>query len=84
MKKLLPGSILASLLLMFSSAASADSFIHLWTCMLGDDTSQDDMMQWSQDWLEAAQSMDGGEEMGPDPPTILVPRYLPHPGYRSD
>ena len=62
MKKLVPGSILAAFLLMMSSAASADSFIHLWTCKLGDDASQEDMMQWSQDWLKAAKSVDGGAD----------------------
>ena len=63
MKKLLPGSILATVTLMFCATASADSVLHIWSCKLHDEATPADMAEWSVGWLKAAKAMDGGSDL---------------------
>ena len=61
MKKLLVA--LSAVTLLFSSAVSSASILHIWTCSLIGEHTTEDLERVSADWLEAARSMDGGADL---------------------
>lgn len=60
MKKALIGTFAASLMLLSSAAAFADSVVQVWNCQLNDGKTTDELVAVSSAWLKAAKSMDGG------------------------
>jgi len=63
MKKRLIALLAASVMLLFTASASADSVVHIWTCELNDGKTGDDVVAASSAWLKAARSMEGGEDL---------------------
>ncbi len=63
MKKRLLASLIASVMLLFTASAFADSVVHIWTCELNDGKTGDDAVAVSSDWLKVAKSMEGGEDL---------------------
>ena len=63
MKKRLIASLTASVMLLFTASAFADSVVHIWTCELNDGKTGDDAVAVSSAWLKVAKSMEGGEDL---------------------
>lgn len=63
MKKRLIALMTALAMLSFAASAFADSIVHIWTCELNDGKSGDDLISASSDWLKAAKSIEGGEDL---------------------
>jgi len=63
MNKKLLTSLAASILLLFSAAASADSVLHIWECELNDGKTSQDAVDASSAWLKVAKSLEGGEDL---------------------
>jgi len=49
--------------MLFSASASADSILHIWTCKVNDGMTGDNVTTASIAWLEAARTVEGGEDM---------------------
>ena len=62
MKKALIATFAASLMLLSTAAAFADSVVQVWNCQLNDGKTSDDLVAVSSAWLKAAKSMDGGAD----------------------
>ncbi len=63
MKKRLIALLTASVMLLFTASAFADSVVHIWTCELNDGKTGDDVVAASSAWFEVAKSMEGGEDL---------------------
>ena len=63
MKKRLIASLTASVMLLFTASAFADSVVHIWTCELNDGKTGADVEAVSSAWLKVAKSMEGGEDL---------------------
>jgi hypothetical protein len=63
MKKRLIALLTASVMMLFTASAFADSVVHLWTCELNDGKTGEDVVAASSAWLKAAKSVEGGEEL---------------------
>ena len=63
MKKRLIALLTASVMLLFTASAFADSVVHIWTCELNDGKTGDDVVAASSAWLKVAKSMEGGEDL---------------------
>jgi hypothetical protein len=59
----LVASLAASVLLLFTASASADSVLHIWSCELNDGKTGPDVVEASSAWLKVAKSMEGGEDL---------------------
>jgi len=63
MKKIIIASLTASVMLLFTASAFADSVVHIWTCELNDSKTGADAEAASSAWLKVAKSMEGGEDL---------------------
>ena len=54
--------ILISILMVFAAPAYAGTAVHVFRCELGGEASENDIETASSKWLEAARTMEGGEE----------------------
>jgi hypothetical protein len=63
MKKRLIALLTASVMMLFTASAFANSVVHIWTCELNDGKTGEDVVAASSAWLKAAKSMEGGEEL---------------------
>ena len=63
MNKKLVASLAASVLLLFSASASADSVLHIWSCQLNDGKTVQDAVDASSTWLKAAKTVEGGDDL---------------------
>ena len=63
MKKALIGSITASLMLLFTASAFADSVVQVWACQLNDGKTTDELVAVSAAWLKAAKGIEGGGDL---------------------
>lgn len=63
MKKGILASLVASMMLLFTTAVFADAVLHIWSCKLNDDKTQADAIAVSSVWLKAARSMPGGVDL---------------------
>ena len=56
-------SILFSTLIAFGGPAYASTAVHIFACEEGDDASEEKIEEMASNWLKAAKSMKGGENM---------------------
>ena len=63
MNKGLIASLTASVMFSFAAPAFADSIVQLWSCKLNDGKTPADLAAVSATWLNAANSMEGGDEV---------------------
>ena len=56
--------ILASLLIGVAAPAYADEVWHAFSCQLLDDTTEDEVIDFVETWLDAVNDTEGGEEIG--------------------
>lgn len=63
MNKTILGSICAISTFVFAVPAFADPILHIWSCKLNEGKTGDQLMEVTKAWLDAAKSMDGGENL---------------------
>jgi hypothetical protein len=63
MNKKLLATLAITVTMMFSAPAFADSVLHIWACKINDGYTGADVTAASVAWLEAARTVDGGEDM---------------------
>ena len=63
MKKITAWSSATTLLLLLSAPASADSVIQIWHCTIDEGSTAEQLVELSEDWLNAAKSMEGGKDL---------------------
>lgn len=63
MNKKLLATLAITATMMFSTSAFADSVLHIWSCKANADQTGADITAASVAWLEAARTVEGGEDM---------------------
>ncbi len=63
MKKGILSTLTALLMISFPATAYSDSVLHIWSCKLNDEKTEDDLMKASSAWLKVAKGMDGGADI---------------------
>lgn len=63
MNKKLFATFTITVTMMFSAPVFADSVLHIWECEINDGYTGADVTAASVAWLEAARTVDGGEDM---------------------
>ena len=63
MKKGILSTLTALLMISFPATAYSDSVLHIWSCKLNDEKTEDDLMKVSSAWLKVAKGMDGGADI---------------------